>query len=642
MEADFFYIILIHSLKVSLLGLVLLIFFKFFKLTYRWKLFVWGLFLLKLTIPIEIPTYLNPFNFSQFKNANEEVVTHNVSSSVKSIPHTIEIIKNSESLELPTVVKNTEVSLPQLEENSYFSYLDVMYFVSILVIVICLLYLKRSLWKDVTEEVTNAPHIQKILKNSHLASNSKNTKIYVSEKIESPILLGLFNPSIILPKNIANSWSSDKLSAILNHEFTHIIRRDQWLNLLLNFYQILFWFNPLIIFFIGRIKKDIELACDETLSKTFTNEERYQYGSAILEIIKLVKSQKISNYHLTFNLSKNFTKERILMLNNGYTQSVKRTAIMLVAIFTFAFFSFTKNYSVVQAGEPDKSDKADANKKVDEPDWVKKIRVVLNQKGTFDWQHQTFTSVLDELGKNFPSISIVLNKKDLIKLKDKIVSNTFSNQPLKNILLLLLEPHGLKIVIYKKRLWVAEINRKKFKYAYDVIGFHNKKKILKAMQQPVHFNFSQTQFKEGLCELSELTGINVFFVNDILSENDLIRLRCSGSTYLNVISKFTSKHKCSFEIKNNAILIKYSKAIKTPPIIIYLISIKTLMQKENKPKDIIKEIRSKILDRDLLNYVGTLVFDEDSSLILKTDNKKLKKVIEDYLKKKENKLKKNK
>ena len=77
---------------------------------------------------------------------------------------------------------------------------------------------------------------------------------------DSPMIIGFFNPSLILPKA---DYEKEELYFILKHELIHLKRCDVCQKFLLVAANALHWFNPLIWFMRREAFVDIELSCDE-------------------------------------------------------------------------------------------------------------------------------------------------------------------------------------------------------------------------------------------------------------------------------------------------------------------------------------------------------------------------------------------
>ncbi len=102
--------------------------------------------------------------------------------------------------------------------------------------------------------------------------------LFLSEKILSPAVYGIFRPRIILPKGLLKG----DLPYILQHESIHIRRRDNFWRAVAVATVCIHWFNPLIWLMLKAFLADMELSCDEKVLKTYGVEQQKAYALALL------------------------------------------------------------------------------------------------------------------------------------------------------------------------------------------------------------------------------------------------------------------------------------------------------------------------------------------------------------------------
>jgi hypothetical protein len=66
---------------------------------------------------------------------------------------------------------------------------------------------------------------------AHILHLRKAPPVFVSGRVPVPISVGLREPAIALPKDMARERDNDRLGAVLLHETAHIARRDHWVGL---------------------------------------------------------------------------------------------------------------------------------------------------------------------------------------------------------------------------------------------------------------------------------------------------------------------------------------------------------------------------------------------------------------------------
>lgn len=92
---------------------------------------------------------------------------------------------------------------------------------------------------------------------------SRKVGLYLSEKIDIPVVIGYFKPVIYLPFSIVNNLTPEQIETILLHELAHIKRADFLVNIIQTVVETLLFFNPFIWLLSKNIRKERELACDE-------------------------------------------------------------------------------------------------------------------------------------------------------------------------------------------------------------------------------------------------------------------------------------------------------------------------------------------------------------------------------------------
>ena len=102
--------------------------------------------------------------------------------------------------------------------------------------------------------------------------------LYVSYKITSPAVYGIFRPKIIIPW----AYRDSDLTFVLMHEREHIKHADNLLRFIAFMTAALHWFDPFAWVFLKCFLTDLELACDERVLKKCGEEQKKEYARALL------------------------------------------------------------------------------------------------------------------------------------------------------------------------------------------------------------------------------------------------------------------------------------------------------------------------------------------------------------------------
>ena len=111
----------------------------------------------------------------------------------------------------------------------------------------------------------------------------KAPPLRVCERVNSPMMIGLLRPCLLLP---AGDWDSRELGFILRHELTHYRRRDLWYKLVVLCANAVHWFNPLIYLLAREASADMELTCDGAVVSGADAEDRRAYSETLLASVR--------------------------------------------------------------------------------------------------------------------------------------------------------------------------------------------------------------------------------------------------------------------------------------------------------------------------------------------------------------------
>lgn len=105
-----------------------------------------------------------------------------------------------------------------------------------------------------------------------LCGASPSPRLLVSDRLDTPVAIGLRHPSILLPATTAERTSDHELRAVLAHELAHIRNADLWLLAGLRLLLVLLWMNPLYWLLRRRVRLDQEALADAAAAEQTTRE----------------------------------------------------------------------------------------------------------------------------------------------------------------------------------------------------------------------------------------------------------------------------------------------------------------------------------------------------------------------------------
>jgi len=117
-----------------------------------------------------------------------------------------------------------------------------------------------------------------LLRRKLLTAIRQEDRIYRSEYVRSPFILGIIAPRIYLPFHL----SQEDAAHVIAHEKAHIRRRDHWLKPAAFVLLTVYWFQPTLWLAYYLLCRDIELACDERVIQNMTEAQRAAYSQTLL------------------------------------------------------------------------------------------------------------------------------------------------------------------------------------------------------------------------------------------------------------------------------------------------------------------------------------------------------------------------
>ena len=159
--------------------------------------------------------------------------------------------------------------------------------------------------------------------------NSKHTiPIYSTAFLKSPVLAGFLHPRIYLPIHLISDFNAGTISAtdiryMLLHELQHYKHKDILIGYLINTVNVFYWFNPLIWYFLKRIRQERELACDSAVLQLLKKTEYKSYGNTLINFAETIA---LSPFPLTMGISGNIKqlKGRILNIASFHQPTFKQ------------------------------------------------------------------------------------------------------------------------------------------------------------------------------------------------------------------------------------------------------------------------------------------------------------------------------
>lgn len=167
-------------------------------------------------------------------------------------------------------------------------------------------------------------------------------RLRLSASIDSPQLIGPWNPVLLLPATPSQAMHADELDMALTHELVHLQRHDLWWGLLPAAAQHLFFFHPLAHLAAREYALAREAACDAAVIAG-NRHCAHDYGRLLVRLGVAPKpSAGLASASPTFRI----LKRRLVMLQN--TATTPRAVVVLLTVAVAALG--VTPYRLVAAG----------------------------------------------------------------------------------------------------------------------------------------------------------------------------------------------------------------------------------------------------------------------------------------------------
>ena len=224
---------------------------------------LWTVVLFRLICPL---SFTSAVSFLGLLNINPQ----NAAGVLEYVPHNIgfmpEPTVQSGIGSLDSAVNSSlPAAAPIASVNPMQIWIDVLSLIWLAGIIILILYSVLSYVK---------------IKRQLMTATLVKDNIYESDQIGTAFVCGFVHPKIYVPLGVADA----DLSYILEHERTHIRRRDYLIKPLAFFAIILHWFNPIMWLSFALMSRDMEMSCDESVLHKMNPEAKGGYSSSLLAL----------------------------------------------------------------------------------------------------------------------------------------------------------------------------------------------------------------------------------------------------------------------------------------------------------------------------------------------------------------------
>lgn len=319
MMQDIFKAILVTSFIGTALTLVLTLIKPITKkcFTSSWHYYMWLIVLVAMILPIRIslPEQTQP---TPALESNSQITDERVSGvtyePIQVIEQDLQLNSDKEG--------NTYSRLENLKMLAYdkLNIVAFVWFVSMIVLFLCKLigYMIFLIKLRKYSDVISCPELMRF--------TNKKIVTRTSDKISSPLMIGLFKPTLLLPKT---AMTPEQLDNVLAHEMTHFKRKDILYKWFISIVKCIHWFNPVIYYINKQVNIECEISCDLAVVKGMSEEQEICYINTILT---LLAAGNLRTAALTTGMTsdKKTLKRRFAMIKNKVKFNKKTLIISII------------------------------------------------------------------------------------------------------------------------------------------------------------------------------------------------------------------------------------------------------------------------------------------------------------------------
>lgn len=163
-----------------------------------------------------------------------------------------------------------------------------------------------------------------------------------SSRLQSPSVVGILKPVILLPLGMISQLPPEQVEAILLHELAHIRRRDYLVNLVQTLLEAIFFFNPFLRWLSAQLRIERENCCDEMALAVSGNKVALVNALLSFGQLQLAPGNALA---MALGGRKTALLDRVKRIASSRNKSLNKTEKSFLVLFSLALFSFLCSFS---------------------------------------------------------------------------------------------------------------------------------------------------------------------------------------------------------------------------------------------------------------------------------------------------------
>ncbi|MBQ8637100.1 MAG: peptidoglycan DD-metalloendopeptidase family protein [Clostridia bacterium] len=273
----------------------------------RWNYYVWLVVLIAMIMPFRftVPTSTQ-HSEAYFYSPVQELAQDEVSESNEE-----NILQSYGFLESLMLFIDSQMDVFAM---IWISGVSLLFFAKITAYGLFLIKLRRS------TDVISCPELNQF--------TDKNITTRVGEHFSSPLMVGIFKHTLLLPKVL---MTDEQLNNVLSHEMIHFKRKDILYKWFVSVVKCVHWFNPVIYYISKQVDIECEISCDTEVIKDMTDEEQTRYIDTIITLIA-AGNKKPATITTGMVSDKKTLQRRFTMIKNKMKVSKKAMVISIALV----------------------------------------------------------------------------------------------------------------------------------------------------------------------------------------------------------------------------------------------------------------------------------------------------------------------
>lgn len=178
---------------------------------------------------------------------------------------------------------------------------------------------------------------EQVLHLSQRLGIAKTVALFETGIVKIPFTLGFLKPCIYIPLGLLAQLPADQVETILLHELAHIRRKDYIVNILQNFSDTIFFFNPAMLWISALLREEREACCDDIVIAHTPQQTSYIYALVAFQEkaagIQLGVALQGKQQHLLNRVKRLMTRENKKL-------SIMERSILMLSILAITAFGF--------------------------------------------------------------------------------------------------------------------------------------------------------------------------------------------------------------------------------------------------------------------------------------------------------------